>query len=61
MNTDDDRQHTIGVLERQAQQPGNQEENAILSKAAEILRKRRDALNRGPADAGGPVDEIKTR
>ncbi len=57
-----DRELTIGVLDRQAQQSADQSERETLERAAEILRKRQAATNRGPADAGGaPVDDMKTR
>lgn len=56
-----DREHTIGVLDRQAEQSGDQSERETLEKAAAILRKRNEALHRGPGPAGAPADEKVTR
>lgn len=60
MNTDD-RVTTASTLDRQVQNGAGytDEERKTLKAAADILRKK---ISRGgPKDAGGPVDELKTR
>lgn len=57
----DDREHTVGVLERQSQNGGGytDEERGKLKEAADILRKK---LTRGgPAPSGAPVNDTVTR